>query len=432
MSSHAPTPVFRFLSELRACSRSTLGGIAAITAIVSPIIVGAMGLGSEVGYWYLLERRVQNAADVSAHAAAIRKHGGDDAAAYTAMANYVAENARVDMTRATLTVNSPPLSGSLTASANAVEVVVTDTVPRMFSALYREGAVSMAGRSVAFADGGGPGCIIALSPTVQGAITISGSANMTLTGCDLVSNAEGLSFDMNGTGSSVNARCVQAVGVVQATNSLTTECDVLRERASPAPDPYASVTEPALGGTCNNANVGQNNQNTTLSPTELHPSGMPVMRFCNGLSMRGNVSLNPGIYIVEGGDFRLNANTFVQGSGVFFYLADGVEMNFNGTADMDLAAPTTGPYAGMLVFGSRTATTMSHTINGDAGVVMDGAIYTPASHLDFIGNTATSAVSCTQIIGNTVGFSGNGAISITCTNTAGNDAHTGLRVWLVE
>jgi len=107
-------------------------------------------------------------------------------------------------------------------------------------------------------------------------------------------------------------------------------------------------------------------------------------------------------------------------------------MNFNGTADLDLSAPTSGEYAGILIFGSRLATTMSHRINGDAGVIVDGAIYTPASHLDFIDNASTSAISCTQIIGNTVAFSGDGAISITCANTAGNDAHTGRLVLLVE
>ena len=421
-----------FNVRARVFSKCSVGGVAAIVAIVSPVLIGAMGLGAEIGYWYLLQRRVQNAADVTAHAAAGRKLSGDNQAAYGNVANYVAERANVDLTRATLTLNSPPASGSLTAVDGAVEAIIVDSVPRLFSALYRNDEVTLTGRSVAYADGGGAGCIMALSSTEQGAITIGGSANMNLAGCDIVSNSEGLSFEMNGVGSAINARCVQTVGVAQTTSSLTTDCAVLRERASPAPDPYAGVAEPTVTGTCVDSNVGQNNQNTTLIPTDLHPSGMPSMRFCNGLSMRGNVTLNPGLYIIEGGPFRLNASTFVQGDGVTFFLADGVEINFNGTADMDLSAPLVGPYAGILIFGSRSATTMSHLVNGDSGVVMDGAIYTPASHLEFVGNTATSAVSCTQIIGDTVGFSGNGTIGINCANTAGNDADTGRRVWLVE
>ena len=248
----------------------------------------------------------------------------------------------------------------------------------------------------------------------------------------MVSNAQGVSFDMNGVGSSVNARCIQTVGVAVATSSLTTECARLRENSPPSPDPYANVPEPVPSGTCQGANVGQNNQTTTVTASEVHASGMNSMRFCSGLNVRGDVTFQPGIYFIEGGDFRFNSNAAIFGDGVIFYLADGVEISFNGTADMDISAPTTGDYAGILFFGSRSATTMSHTINGDAGVVIDGAIYAPASHIDLIGNAATSTVSCTQVIGDSIAFSGNGSIGIECSNTAGNDGHTGIQVVLIE
>lgn len=417
---------------IRDFKTGTHGGVAVMTAILSPVLIGGMGLGAETGYWYLSQRTVQHAADVGAHAAAMRKVSGDLASEYEATTTYVVGNAGPDLTRTTVTVNTPPTTGSFTSFNDAVEVEVVETIPRMFSAIYTNTPVTITGRSVAHGDSGGAGCVIALSPTEPGAITVGGSANLTLTACDIVSNSADIAFDMNGTGSSVHARCVQAVGTINSNASLTVDCERLRENANPIRDPYGSVPEPAVTGTCNASNVGQNNTATTVTPVEPHGSGLPSIRYCNGLSMRGNVTLNPGLYIIEGGDFVLNANTSVTGSGVVFYLADGVELQFNGTADMDVSAPASGDYAGILIFGSRSATTMDHKINGDAGMVMDGAIYTPASHLDFIGNTATSAVSCTQIIGNTVAFSGNGSISITCQNTAGNDAHTGAFVQLVE
>ncbi len=316
--------------------------------------------------------------------------------------------------------------------SGAVAVTVTQTVPRMFSAIYASNAVTITGRAVAHADGGGPGCIIALSRVAQGAIQVSGSADITLTDCDMVSNAAGASVKVIGSGGSVSVRCVQASGFVSYTAILSVECERMRENAPPIADPYASVAEPAMTGACQSSNVGQNNQTTIVTPVESHSSGMASIRFCNGLSLRGNVTLNPGLYLIEGGDFQINSNAEIEGDGVIFFLADGVEMVFNGTADLELSAPSSGDYAGMLIFGSRAATTMSHRINGDAGVTLDGAIYTPSSHLDFIGNTATSAVSCTQIIGDTIEFSGNGAIGITCQNTAGDDAHTGSNVVLLE
>lgn len=412
--------------------RNTGGGVAAVVAILSPVFIGAMGLGSETSYWYLTQRKVQNAADVSVHAATLRKFRGDDAANVRSMAEYVAANSDLDMAESVMTINDPPASGALAGDTTAVEVIIVRTVPRMFSAIYDDTPVDITGRAVAAFDGGGPGCIIALSDTTQEAINIGGSADINLDGCDMVSNAAGISFDMDGGGGSVNARCIQTVGTAQTTNSLTTECARLREFSPPAPDPYGSVAEPVPNGACSSSNVGQNNQTTNVSPNSLHSSGMMSRRYCNGLTLRGTVNFDPGIYFIEGGAFQVNANSQINGTGVIFFLADGVEITFNGTADFDISAPTTGPYAGILIFGSRSATTMTHRINGDAGVTMDGAIYTPESHLEFIGNTATSAVSCTQIIGDTVGFSGNGSIAIECSNTAGNDAHTGLQVRLWE
>ena len=428
-----PASSARLLLDLqRQFRRCTSGSVAALFAIVSPVLVGAMGLGAETGYWYIQKRNVQNAADVGAHGAAIRKISGDDAAGYSAMADYVVQRTGLNMARTNTNVVSPPASGPGAGLAGAVAVTVEQTVPRMFSAIYSSNAITVTGRAVAHADAGGPGCVIALAHYAQGAITVSGSADVDLVGCDLVSNAEGASIKVIGSGGSVSVRCAQASGFVSYTSILSVECERMRENAPPIADPYAGVPEPAITGACQSSNVGQNNQTTIVTPIESHASGMTSIRYCNGLSLRGDVTLNPGLYLIEGGDFQVNSNASIHGEGVIFFLADGVEMIFNGTADLDLSAPASGDYAGILIFGSRSATTMSHRINGDAGVIMDGAIYTPASHLDFIGNAATSAVSCTQIIGDTIEFSGNGAISITCQNTAGDDAHTGKQVVLLE
>ena len=428
-----PVSSARLLLDLqRQFRRCTSGGVAALFAIVSPVLVGAMGLGAETGYWYMQKRNVQNAADVGAHGAAIRKISGDDAAGYSAMADYVVQRTGLNMARTNTNVVSPPASGPGAGLAGAVAVTVEQTVPRMFSAIYSSNAITVTGRAVAHADAGGPGCVIALAHYAQGAITISGSADVDLVGCDLVSNAEGASIKVIGAGGSVSARCVQTRGIISYSVAPTLDCERMRQHAPPIVDPYAAVPEPALTGACQSSNVGHNNQMTVVTSVETHASGMNSMRFCNGLSLRGDVTLSPGLYLIEGGDFRINANASINGDGVIFFLADGVEMVFNGTADMDLSAPLSGDYAGILIFGSRSATTMSHRINGDAGVTLDGAIYTPASHLDVQGSAATTAASCTQIIGDTIEFSGNGAITITCQNTAGDDAHTGKQVVLLE
>ncbi len=53
------------------------GATAVIAAILFPVVVGGLGLGAETGYWYLSQRKLQHAVDVSAHAAGARLRADD-------------------------------------------------------------------------------------------------------------------------------------------------------------------------------------------------------------------------------------------------------------------------------------------------------------------------------------------------------------------
>ncbi|HXV28910.1 MAG TPA: pilus assembly protein TadG-related protein, partial [Sinorhizobium sp.] len=70
-----PSPRLRALA--RRWLKEDRGAVAVIAAITFPVLVGAMGLGAETGYWHLKQRKLQHAADVSAHAAAVRHRAGD-------------------------------------------------------------------------------------------------------------------------------------------------------------------------------------------------------------------------------------------------------------------------------------------------------------------------------------------------------------------
>ncbi len=58
------------LSRLSALASDRSGNVAIITALAMPVLVGAMGLGGEVGYWYYRQQEMQSAADSAAVAAA--------------------------------------------------------------------------------------------------------------------------------------------------------------------------------------------------------------------------------------------------------------------------------------------------------------------------------------------------------------------------
>lgn len=413
MKTHTQAPVgaYRRMTNML---RDRTGGVAAVFAIVSPVLIGAMGLGAEVGYWYLSERKLQNAADVAAHAAALRRNKGDNQAQLEPLAEYVVGQADVNMTQTAVAVNIPPTAGAYVEDGNAVEVQLNQTVPRLFSAIYDNTPLQLSARAVATADAGGRGCVLALSETQAGAITITGSNSINLMQCDFISNGAGASFEMQGNGSVANANCVQAAGTATTTANLTTTCATLRENAGITPDPFAAKTEPVLTGACQDGDIGKPNQSNSITPSEAHTSGLSSIRFCNGLSLKGTVSLNPGLYMIEGGDFQINSNATINGTGVVFYMASDVEITFNGTAAINLTAPTSGTYNGMLFFGSRSATSISHRINGNSSTALNGAIYTPVSHIDWLGNNSTGFTSCTQVVTDTITFSGNSSIMMHC------------------
>lgn len=421
--------LFRDAKAFRRCSA---GGVAAIFTIVSPVMIGSMGLGGEAGYWYLTQRKVQNAADVAAHATALRMNEGDDLNSLQTLSEFVVGKADLDMTATAVNLATPPTSGAFIEDGAAIEITVTQTVPRLFTKMYSSDPIQISARAVATARSGGRACVLALSPDADSSITVTGSTMINLTLCDFVSNSNVVAYDMVGYGGFATANCVQTTGSATITANLTVTCENLRAGSRPVADPFAAVTEPSATGNCEDGDVGQNNQITQVTAAEPHVSGMDSMRFCNGLNISGTVDFDPGLYIVEGGDFRINSNATITGDGVVFYLLDGVEMRFNGTATVAFSAPISGDYNGILFFGDRDATTMSHQINGNFGSTLDGAIYTSASHLDIQGNAQTSFTSCTQIVADTMEFSGNGFLNLHCLFPPGPVADVAGTVRIVE
>lgn len=414
--------------------RDQRGAAAILLAIAFPVLVGGLALGAEAGYWFLTQRQLQQAADLGAHAAAVIKRSGGDADQMREAAVTVASGSGFNATTDALTVYSPPESGAYEANADGVEVRVSREQKRYFTLIYAKEPVPIGARGVALVSGGATACLLALSGSAPGAVAVSGSASVTFEGCDVASNSNASdSFLMSGGNATLTSGCVNTVGGASTTAGLTlTNCPAVREDAPAAADPYADIAEPEITGTCQNGSVGSPNSTTMLDPTEDHPSGVKSMRFCSGLSISGTVTLEPGLYIVEGGDFRINSNAQVFGAGVTFYLADGVETTFNGSAALDLSAPTAGPYAGMLIFGSRSGSGLQHKVNGTAASELEGAIYTPASHVDFTGNFSGGTSGCTQLVASTILFSGNSSLRVDCESAPVRPIEVRQIVTLVE
>src|SRR5215475_9428071 len=83
------------------------GSYVIISALLMPVLVGAAGLGTEVGWWYYKHKNMQSAADSGAVSAATAYVAGGDltAEANAVTANYGYANA---LNNVTVTVNQPP------------------------------------------------------------------------------------------------------------------------------------------------------------------------------------------------------------------------------------------------------------------------------------------------------------------------------------
>lgn len=421
--------------------RSDAGGAAAvIAAILFPVLIGGMGLSAETGYWYMKQRKLQHAADTSAHAAGARKRAGDSKAQIDAAALNIARNTGLSASLGAVAVNTPPVSGAKAGSGDSVEVILTEVHPRLFSSVFSNEPVTIRTRAVASIVQGSKGCVLALSPTASGAVTVSGSTKVDLKNCDVASNSSAAdSFLLSGSSAALSTGCVQTVGQAVITAQLTlTHCPAVRETAPVVRDPYASVPEPAAVGGCQNANVGSPILPTVLLPTDNHPSGVKSMRFCKGLDLKGKVTFSPGLYIIEGGDLTINggdlnatAGAEMAGSGVTFYFTNGGRLKLGGNVKLTLSAPTSGPFSGILFFGSRTSAGATQQIGGTSGSTLQGAVYMPGSEVQFTGNSASTG-GCTQVIGRTVTFTGNSSLGSDCATAGTRAIETNETVALVE
>lgn len=388
-----PVPQFvrRVLRRAAACRR---GNVAVMFALTMPMVVGGAGLGVETTYWYLTRTQMQQAADAAAYAGAMEMRSGSDLTQVTAVATATAGKNAFNTQTGTVQVNNPPSTGN--GGNQAVEVILNLSVPRYFSAAFNSSPVQLTARAVAKYTNAGDACVLALNTSASRAVYVSGSATVSLTGCSVMANSVANDAIYSGGSSSLAAKCLISGGGVSLNATVNLTCASAVTNAAPIGDPYRNLAIPTDTSACRNDN--SNN---------LQPG-----RYCSGMTLKNNQSLAPGVYIISGGDLKVNAGANITGTGVTLYLAAGSNFSINGNATVNLTAPTSGTYAGMLMFGDRTGTGVDK-INGTASSHLTGAIYFKKHEVDYLGNFSGQN-GCVQVVADTVQWSGNADVSTDC------------------
>jgi len=396
------------LSLLRRFSKDESGSYIVIAAFAMPLLIGASGLATEAGLWLYTQQSMQGAADAGAMSAAtaysvgIRSNLSTQADAVTASYGFVD-----GVNGATITVNQPPLSGTHKSTPGAIEVIVRRPQVRLLTSMWSTKPVPISARAVAVGNGAF-GCVLALDPTASSATSVQGTSTIALNGCSLYDDSSnGNALSIGGSGS-VSALSVGVVGGISGGSAIHTTQGTVAGYPN-VPDPYASDSFPSFSG-CAQTNFSAK---TTITISQ----GV----YCGGMTLNAgaNVTLNPGVYYINNGSLSINGGATMSGSGVTLVFTSSNGSSYggatiNGGAVVNLTPPPTGSTAGIVIFGDRNMPVgTSFKFNGGAAQVFGGAIYLPKGHIDYSGG-AGGSTNCTQIIGDTISFTGNSNLAVNC------------------
>ena len=277
------------------------------------------------------------------------------------------------------TVNSAA-DGTAATTPEGIQGIVLGSSTQRTGTGYNLGLVSSSDLS------GGVYSIVVLSPTANGALTVSGTAKVNVPGAIVVDSSSSTAISGSGT-ASLTASIIDAVGSYQKASG---------EAFSPLPstgaamlaDPLAGLAAPSTSGLTNYGSV-----NLTTGSQTIKPGIYGSIKVSNSASL----TMNAGTYIIEGGGFSVSGSANVAGSGVTIYNAGSNcpsaggtygSINLSSSGTFNLSAPSTGSYAGILIFQSRdNIQTSSINVSGKPGSAITGTIYAASAQLVDGGTT---------------------------------------------
>lgn len=398
---------------VRGLLRDQGGNIAMLFALMLGVLFGFSALAVDGGNLYVMKSKLQRTADAAALAAASQLPDESDARAEAL--EYALKNMSVEEHGSTL-VDSDidfgywhPGTRSFVSGGVPVNTAMVTTrrssandnpVGTYFAGLmgYDEVDIettSVAGRVSAV-------CILALDPSGESAFFVE-NGTMVADGCAVRVNSDdpqALDVTSNGVMDTIET-CV--TGGARVLGSVTPPPTTGCPRVS---DPLAGLEEPVVGG-CDHTNLVLSAPNT-FNLTE----GV----YCGGLEIKGqaNVNLAPGVYVMKNGPFTVTGQANVSGNGVTIFLTGHdavIDMGGNGT--IDLSAPITGDYAGILVFEDRgNPMLQSHSFRGGSNKSYSGVIYLPNGLAEYVGNGAGGG-GTPYFIAWRFAMSGNGELNLT-------------------
>jgi len=364
----------------------------ALILIVAGVVafVALVGLAVDGGAAFLDRREAQAAADNAALTAALFRVR-NDAGWQEQGQNIAAENGFVSG----VTIYNPPISGYYTGNNEYIQVIIVSTVPTRFGRVIGINELTNTVNAVARAKPpeptplGSGHAVVGLAPHDCSAVKYQGNADMTIVGSGIFVNSDcpTAAFFNNSSAAALHVSTLQSVGgITYSAGAL--DVGTMTSGVEPVPyPPTEAMPNPSCAGsgsvTGNVAGPG------SYAGTHFPPNGVDT--------------LAAGVYCVYSADFRVNANQTLVGEDVVIVMMTG-SITWNGAANVQLDAPDSGPYKGLLIY-MPISNHNTFTMNGDSDSSFTGTILAPGANVKIDGGGGAEGIH-SQIIAYTVDLSG--------------------------
>lgn len=395
----------------------------AVAAICLVMLLGLAGLGVDVGRLTQARRQLQLLADAAAQAGALEVPKCNGTAGCPAMLagakSAVTENgvsapsmlancAAGTGTTLELTVNNPPCAlgaaDTFVGHLSAVEAVVSQPQPMTFAHMVGLGSVMMKARGEAVWKGPS-NCVYSLNPSGLFPMTVDANAQVK-SSCGLITESTSVTGAfLCLAGASVTAPLIQVNGLISL---LCTTSVPVTSGLNPVPtDPLSGVpapSRPACGSSVATPYHGSPTQLTIVGTATLYPDAT----YCGGIYIQptAHVTFQPGTYVLTSrngvgvtvglGGLSIPTGATVTGSGVTFYNYGPigpvtVYYSLYTSGGVQLTAPSSGTYAGVLVFQDpQDVVAGSYQGNAAWNTVLQGAIYEPSAKVAYAYSGASA------------------------------------------
>ena len=355
--------------------RDERGQTIILVALSLPLLLGFIGIATDVGALFKDKRTLQTAADAAAVAGALNLNYGS--AAITAAADKAAARAAATANGFTDTSNGVVVTtpdtpqwpaSNYNGKTGYVEVTITKPESTIFLSLFGYPSVTVLARAVA-TNGPGGGSIYTLAPSLPGALSVNGNL-IVQGGGIIVDSSDSNAMTVTGSVTASSTGIVGGCSTCSGTNVIPNAVSAI----IPYSDPLSFLPQIAPSGSCTNA------LNATGGTAIIFPG-------CYGTFKEtgANVTLNPGMYIINDPSMNFTGGN-VTGTGVTLYMTTGGLAINNTTLNLSAPNDRSQPFNGIL-FAQSSLDNTAASINGLPSSTLQGLFYFPAANITLVGST---------------------------------------------